>query len=321
LDETLYRVFETETAQGIAISCLERGERLHLPLKGKGEIKGNLRVVLVSETRSVELHIPFEIKESKPASAEVVVLDVGITEVFADDAGNLYGQEMGAVLKKASAELADKGKKRNKLHGLRKTYRQQGKGAKARRIGQYNLGRKKQRARKRRIRARIAGEINRAFNQVIEKREPAVIVTEKLDLRGPAQSKEISRRVSYWHRQTLKERIEFKASAAGCRREQINPAYTSQTCPNCGYLNKANRKGDRFQCLHCGHAGHADVIAAINQKARMNDREITLYTPKETVRLILVRRYESRLEHRNASVREDQDGDRSGADSRTRISA
>ena len=38
----------------------------------------------------------------------------------------------------------------------------------------------------------------------------------------------------------------------------------------------------------CGYAGHADVIAVINQKARLNDREITLYTSKETVRLILV---------------------------------
>ena len=63
-----------------------------------------------------------------------------------------------------------------------------------------------------------------------------MIVTEKLDFRGKGPSKEISRRVSYWRRSTLKERFEFKASAAGCRREQVNPAYTSQTCPECGYL-------------------------------------------------------------------------------------
>ncbi|MBO0862290.1 MAG: hypothetical protein J2P21_28095 [Chloracidobacterium sp.] len=34
-------------------------------------------------------------------------------------------------------------------------------------------------------------------------------------------SKEISRRVSYWHRRTLKERLEFKASAADWCREQV----------------------------------------------------------------------------------------------------
>ena len=128
-----------------------------------------------------------------------------------------------------------------------------------------------------------------------------MIVTEKLDIRGKAPSKEISRRVSYWHRSTLKDRFEFKASAAGCRREQINPAYTSQTCPQCGYLEKANRKGDVFQCQKCGHRGHADQIAAQNQKSRYYDRRITLYTPKETVKEILLKDYNARLEHPNAS--------------------
>jgi putative transposase len=206
-----------------------------------------------------------------------MALDVGITEAFADDEGNLYGEWMGAVLKEASRQLDDKGRKRNKQHGLSKKYIRQGKKKKATNIRKYNLGTKALRERRRRAKATIENQINRAIAEALKKRLPNVIVTEKLDIRGPAQSKAVSRRVSYWHRRTLKERIEFKASAAGCRREQINPAYTSQTCPLCGYLNKANRQGDRFQCLKCGYAGHADVIAAINQKARMNDRGTTLY--------------------------------------------
>jgi len=136
---------------------------------------------------------------------------------------------------------------------------------------------------------------------MLKKREPQIIVTERLDFRGRGKSKDISRRVSYWHRSGLKERFEFKASAAGCRREQINPAYTSQTCPNCGYLDQANRKGDRFQCLKCRHAGDADQVAAQNQKSRYLDQRITLYTPKETVKAILLKDYNARLEHRNAS--------------------
>jgi IS605 OrfB family transposase len=141
----------------------------------------------------------------------------------------------------------------------------------------------------------------RRFSSLILGRAPKIVVTEKLDFRGKAKSKDISRRVSYWHRSTLKERFEFKASAAGCRREQINPAYTSQTCPECGHLEKANRKGDVFQCLKCEHRGHADQIAAINQKSRYFDRRITLYTPKEEVKRILLEDYNARLEHRNAS--------------------
>ncbi|MBO0722216.1 MAG: transposase [Blastocatellia bacterium] len=317
LDNSLYKVFETAQRQGISISGLERGDRIHIPLEGLGEIIGNIRVVLLPESRRMEFHITREIKVLKAASEEVMALDVGITEVFADDEGNLYGQKMGEVLREASVKLNDKGRKRNKLHVVRKKYLGQGKKKKARNIRKYNLGGKALRERKRLAKITIENQINRATTEALKKRQPKVVVTEKLNIRGPAKSKEISRRVSYWHRRALKERIEFKASAAGCRREQVNPAYTSQVCPSCGYLDKANRQGDRFQCRKCRHAGHADVIAAINLKARMNDREITLWTPKETVRIILLERYEARLGTPECLAREDQDGDRSGADSRT----
>jgi IS605 OrfB family transposase len=306
LDNTLYKVVETPGGQGVSISSLERGRPVRIPLEGEGSIAGNIRVVLAPESRRIELHISFEIKAAEAQAEEVMALDVGITEVFADDQGNLYGEKMGVVLKEATRKLDDKGRKRNKLHSLRKKYLRQGKKKKAGNIGKYNLGGKALRERKRRAKITIENEINRAIAEALRKRQPKVIVTEKLDLRGAARSKDISRRVSYWHRRTLKERIEFKASVAGCDRKQINPAYTSQTCPSCGYLNKANRHGDRFQCLNCGRAGQADVIAAINQKARMNDREITLYTPKETVRLILVGRFNARLEHRNASLSDEK---------------
>ena len=318
LDNSLYKVFETIDGQGISISCLERGHRIRIPMEGEGEISGNIRVVLLPERRRIELHISFEIKAAKAQTEEVMALDVGITEVFADDEGNLYGEGMGEVLKEASRKLDEKGRKRNKLHALRKKNLGQGKRKKARQIGKYNLGRKALAERKRRAKMTIENQINRAIAEALKKRRPSSVVTEKLDIRGRARSKDISRRVSYWHRRRLKERIEFKASVAGCERKQINPAYTSQSCPACGYLDKANRQGDRFQCQKCGHAGHADVIAAINQKARMKDQEITLYTPKERVRLILVRRYEARLGTPECLEREEQDGDRSGVDSRTR---
>jgi hypothetical protein len=116
-------------------------------------------------------------------------------------------------------------------------------------------------------------------------------VTEKLDLRGKARSKKMSRQVSLWPRGILQERTDFKASAAGCRREQVNPAYTSQMCPHCGFVNGKNRSGDRFECLNCGHGQDADRVAAMNLKARRTDPDITLWTPKERVKIILLDRF------------------------------
>src|SRR5215475_15122063 len=140
LDNTLYKVMETPGGQGVSISSLERGRPVRIPLEGEGRIAGNVRVVLLPESRRIELHINFEIKAARAQTDEVMALDVGITEVFADDEGNLYGKKMGGVLKEASRKLDDKGKKRNKLHSLGKKYLRQGKKKKARNIRKYNLG-------------------------------------------------------------------------------------------------------------------------------------------------------------------------------------
>ena len=106
----------------------------------------------------------------------------------------------------------------------------------------------------------------------------------------------MARQVSLWPRGVLQERTEFKASAAGCRREQVNPAYSSQLCPQCSFVNGKNRTGDTFQCLNCGHADDADRVAAQNLKSRRTDPDITLWTPKERVFEILTGRFTAALE-------------------------
>ena len=46
---------------------------------------------------------------------------------------------------------------------------------------------------------------------------------------------------------------------------EVNPAYTSQTCSECGHVEKENRKSQtRFLCVSCGFAFNADTNVAIN---------------------------------------------------------
>jgi len=89
----------------------------------------------------------------------------------------------------------------------------------------------------------------------------------------------------------------------------VNAAYTSQTCPRCGYVSRDNRSGDGFHCRNpyweCNRQGDADHVAAINLKTRINDLEIHRLTPHIEVKKILdarfVRRRESRTEGGDAS--------------------
>src|SRR5262249_9939273 len=95
-----------------------------------------------------------------------------------------------------------------------KQYDKQGKKRKARHLRRRKLGHQKSQALKRRTNITSTNQLHRAINEMIKRREPKVIVTEQLEIRGKAPSKEISRRVSDWSRSTVKERFEFKASAA-----------------------------------------------------------------------------------------------------------
>jgi putative transposase len=59
--------------------------------------------------------------------------------------------------------------------------------------------------------------------------------------------------------------IMYKAEEKGITVEQVNEAYTSQTCSNCGVVRKSNRKfRGLYVCSECGMVLNADVNAALN---------------------------------------------------------
>jgi IS605 OrfB family transposase len=303
-DPNMYTLFENGGQQVVSLMGLQPGKRIVVPLTGNTPITGNMRVVLDFERQRVEVHYTADVKRHAPLTSEPCGLDAGVTEVFTDEQGNRYGQEFGQVIGDASDRLCDKGRKRNQFHQIVKQAEAKGDHAKARRVRKFNLGCGKQHPRTRRVRAEMERQINTALNQVVAERQPSVMVTEKLDIRGKAKSKKIARRVSLWTRRILKERVEFKASAEGFRREQVNPAYSSQTCPKpeCGCVHADNRRGDRFQCLHCGHIDDADRVAAANLKARLFDPEIHLDTPKVRVKETLLARFNARLERGDSTI-------------------
>ncbi|MCE2468220.1 MAG: transposase [Caldilineaceae bacterium] len=68
---------------------------------------------------------------------------------------------------------------------------------------------------------------------------------------------------SGWGR--LERNLEYKAGLV----VKVDPAYTSQTCAQCGHVDKENRKTQAtFNCTACGHTANADRNAAVNILAR-----------------------------------------------------
>jgi len=305
LDADMYSTFDKEiiqiengrvtkkVVQFIKIMGLEPQKRIIVPLSGYSQFAGNIKIILDFENHRIEVHTHSELEPTEIGD-RIVALDAGITEVFTDEKGNAYEPTFGETLSKASQQLLKTTKVRNKLHALKKKSSK----FKARRIRKFNLGKKKLKDRKRKGKERVRQQISQAIHQVVEKRHPCVVVTERLDIRGKAKSKGMSRLVSYWMRGSLKERLDFLALAEGFRHKQVNPAYSSQLCPICLFVHKDNRKGDIFKCLNCGYTDRADRVAATNLLARHNDPDITIFTPKSVVWSILQARFNASLEKR-----------------------
>ena len=68
-----------------------------------------------------------------------------------------------------------------------------------------------------------------------------------------------------WTYYELQQYIKYKAEMEGIKVRFVNPAYTSQTCSKCGYVDSENRlEQEKFVCKKCGNSLNADYNASIN---------------------------------------------------------
>ena len=66
-------------------------------------------------------------------------------------------------------------------------------------------------------------------------------------------------KVQRWSYPKIAIKPERLSEENGVLLTKINPAYTSQKCSLCGYVDKRNRSCGLFTCQHCGY-----INAAIN---------------------------------------------------------
>jgi putative transposase len=112
--------------------------------------------------------------------------------------------------------------------------------------------------------ARFRDTINHRYSKFIIniaiKNNVGTIIME--DLTGINKENLFLRNWSYYD---LQQKIKYKADEVGIKVILINPAYTSQTCSHCGFVDKKNRKSQKdFKCLACGYEENAYYNAALN---------------------------------------------------------
>lgn len=75
---------------------------------------------------------------------------------------------------------------------------------------------------------------------------------------------------------SIKDIIKHYANKNGIMVSFVNPQFTSQQCPHCGYISKTNKKINKyFECESCHEfIGDADIVAAINIRNRVAVKEL-----------------------------------------------
>ncbi|NUU75724.1 RNA-guided endonuclease InsQ/TnpB family protein [Paenibacillus xylanilyticus] len=99
-------------------------------------------------------------------------------------------------------------------------------------------------------------------NIAIQENVSLIKVEDLKDIRKTtSKSRKNNKNLHHWSFYQLQRFIEYKAAISGIKVAQVNPAFTSQTCPSCDNRNKTTDR--TYQC-NCGYTAHRDRVGAIN---------------------------------------------------------
>ncbi len=117
-----------------------------------------------------------------------------------------------------------------------------------------------------RISKRIVAEAERTGRGIAV--EALAGIRERVRLRKPQRTA-----LHSWVFAQLGSFLAYKAKLSGVAFVEVDPAYTSQMCSACGWVDKKNRRSQAvFECGRCGFVGHADHNAAVNIATRGVER-------------------------------------------------
>jgi len=122
---------------------------------------------------------------------------------------------------------------------------------------------------------RWMADVNHQISKALVENNPKGTLFVLEDLTGVRSATErIALRHRYvsvsWSFYDLEQKLAYKAQRYGSKVIEVNPSYTSQTCPMCGHIdrNSRDKKHHIFHCTNCGYESNDDRIAAMNLHAK-----------------------------------------------------
>ena len=230
----------------LKISTLKSGRRVVIPTRRTAVLnkwlqKPDAKLIQGCEFRFDEVILWVEMPDLEPVTAsvtdadpaEVLGLDIGVTKLLVDSNGVQYGTDSERIYR----PLNRKKKKRRKTKAST------------------------------RARRRRDAWIEETINSLPWGSFKVVIVEDLKDIkRGKSRNRgrNFRRSVAPWRASRVLARVAQRCEENRVLLVTVPPAYTSQTCPVCGRIDKRNRVGTCFYCVGCGHTADADHVGAVN---------------------------------------------------------
>lgn len=250
-----YRFVEVQESNNsfdfwIKIATLDKGNPILIPAESYDYLNNYLeswdllnggRLVKQNDKWFLILIFQKEAPE-KRSEGKTIGVDIGYRKLITDSEDNKFGTEIKPLIDKADRKK------------------------------QFSKGYYK-------VKSEIKNYINRELNKVISPDLKIVVLEDLKDLKKNKRgirSKAVNRKFSFWIYSHVLTRISQLCEVAGVQCHKVDPAYTSQECPNpdCGHIEKGNRKEEKFKCLRCGFEADADHVGALNILSRFLGKSI-----------------------------------------------
>ena len=184
--------------------------------------------------------------EEEEAAEDVLGVDMGLTDIVTlSDGTNISSDEVKDI--------------RNRYNKVRASVQSKG-------TRNCHKLLKRLKGRERRFATIVNHRISRQIVAKAKKEHKGIAIEDLKNIRWGMNSKKrnktFRRRSNSWNFCQLRSFLEYKSKINGVQITAIPPAYTSQTCHNCGHIGI--RHGKHFRCAHCGNVADADVNAALN---------------------------------------------------------
>lgn len=268
----------------IRLSTMEKGKPVYVPITTNEYFESiigkrrNFCQVNLKENNEISICFIKDVpkKDSYLPLTAKIALDLGLSTLLASDKGDCFGQGFFDMLKKYDPLITE----------LAANRQRQGFRVRSRKYDNL-VGN---------LREYLKNEINRVLNRIVEIYSPSEIVVERLDFQHPNLSRRMNRLLSRFGKSILQKKLSSLNVLYGIKITETNPAYSSQECSVCGYVDKTNRKSQSvFKCKCCDVTIHADVNAARNHAARSSGDGMNIYSTRQFVLGIVVQRFVHKL--------------------------